>query len=74
MVLKRENFTAVATIPDTLTVLLDIDAHIFGGFTPVEWASPRDWTEKAHAGLKSFFFTFEESAKRAGGQICIETR
>jgi hypothetical protein len=51
--------------PNTLTVILDTDGDIFGGFTPVEWES-REWngkdvdedtTVKADPSLKSFLFT-----------------
>jgi hypothetical protein len=48
--------------PNTLTVILDTDGNIFGGFTPVEWES-REWEgdgcncTKADPSLKSFLFT-----------------
>jgi hypothetical protein len=60
MVSKRENFTAAVMLPHALTVILEIDAHIFGAFTPVEWASPRNWKEKTDPSLKSFFFTLKD--------------
>jgi hypothetical protein len=49
--------------PNTLTVILDTDGNIFGGFTPVEWES-REWTEigscdKGDPSLKSFLFTLK---------------
>jgi hypothetical protein len=51
--------------PNTLTVILDADGNVFGGFTPVEWES-RVWNgksrdksnlPKADYTLKSFIFT-----------------
>jgi hypothetical protein len=41
--------------PNTLTVILDTDWNIFGGFTPVKWDS--DNRRKADPSLKSFLFT-----------------
>jgi hypothetical protein len=40
---------------NTLTVILDTDGNIFGGFTPVDWDS--DSGDKADPSLKSFLFT-----------------
>jgi hypothetical protein len=40
---------------NTLTVILDTDGNIFGGFTPVEWDSENH--TKADPSLKSFLFT-----------------
>jgi hypothetical protein len=53
--------------PNTLTVILDTDGNIFGGFTPVAWASPKwngrsgtgDNRSKADPSLKSFLFTLK---------------
>jgi hypothetical protein len=43
---------------NTLTVILDTEGNIFGGFTPVEWESGDDvW--KADDSLKSFVFTLK---------------
>jgi archaellum component FlaC len=53
--------------PNTLTVILDTNGNIFGGFTPVEWEA-RNWNEKyenenncwkADPNLKSFLFTLK---------------
>jgi hypothetical protein len=51
---------------NTLTVILDTQGNIFGGFTPVEWesGSPRSWREfsngfKTDDSLKSFLFTLK---------------
>jgi hypothetical protein len=53
--------------PNTLTVILDTNGNIFGGFTPVEWES-RKWNgkkgsenncRKADPSLKSFLFTLK---------------
>jgi hypothetical protein len=52
---------------NTLTVILDTDGNVFGGFTPVEWES-REWNGKhgrednclkADDSLKSFLFTLK---------------
>jgi hypothetical protein len=72
MVSKRETFMAVATIPHTLTVLLEIDGSIFGGFTPVEWVSPRDWKEKAHSSLKSVFFVLKDPQNVPAGTLALK--
>jgi hypothetical protein len=53
--------------PNTLTVILDTNGNIFGGFTPVAWES-RPWNGnydsennclKADPSLKSFIFTLK---------------
>jgi hypothetical protein len=41
--------------PNTLTVILDTNGNIFGGFTPLEWDSVR--SGKADPSLKRFLFT-----------------
>jgi hypothetical protein len=45
--------------PNTLTVVLDTDGNIFGGFTPVEWESCRITCFKGDPSLKSFIFTLK---------------
>jgi hypothetical protein len=45
--------------PNTLTVILDTNGNIFGGFTPVEWESTRIRNSKADPSLKSFLFTLK---------------
>jgi hypothetical protein len=54
--------------PNTLTVILDTDGNIFGGFTPVEWESPPvpDGDNevlvpqcKGDPSLRSFLFTLK---------------
>lgn len=46
---------------NTLTLILDTQGNVFGGFTPLEWETPRrargynGW--KADDGMKSFLFT-----------------
>jgi hypothetical protein len=56
---------------NTLTVILDTDGNVFGGFTPVEWES-REWNgkygresncPKADHSLKSFLFTLKNPHK-----------
>jgi hypothetical protein len=43
--------------PNTLTLILDADGNIFGGFTPLEWDSGCYW--KLDPSLKSFVFTLK---------------
>jgi hypothetical protein len=45
--------------PNTLTVILDTNGNMFGGFTPVEWESPQKGKDKADPTLKSFLFTLK---------------
>jgi hypothetical protein len=42
---------------NTLTVILDTNGNIFGGFTPVEWESHGSYT--ADPSQKSFLFTWK---------------
>jgi hypothetical protein len=55
---------------NTLTVILDTDGNIFGGFTPVKWKSHWAPKSKADDSLKSFLFTLRNPhnmpAKRFG--------
>jgi hypothetical protein len=44
---------------NTLTVILDTNGNIFGGFTPVEWESHYPTRFKADPSLKSFLFTLK---------------
>jgi hypothetical protein len=44
---------------NTLVVILDTEGNIFGGFTPVEWESPKYGKNKADPSLKSFVFTLK---------------
>jgi archaellum component FlaC len=39
--------------PNTLTVILDTDGNIFGGYTPVKWESPKKQKYKADPDRKS---------------------
>jgi hypothetical protein len=48
---------------NTLTVILDTDGNIFGGFTPVEWESPEKSKYKADPSLKSFLFVLKNPDK-----------
>jgi hypothetical protein len=45
--------------PNTLTVILDTDGNIFGGFTPVTWESHKKTPRKADPSLTSFLFTLK---------------
>jgi hypothetical protein len=45
--------------PNTLTVILDTDGNVFGGFTPVKWESSRNGKLKADLSQKSFIFTLK---------------
>jgi hypothetical protein len=44
---------------NTLTVILDTNGNIFGGFTPVRWSSPNPREAEADPSLKSFLFTLK---------------
>jgi hypothetical protein len=44
---------------NTLTVILDTEGNIFGGFTPVEWESRTRGSHKADDSQKSFLFTLK---------------
>jgi hypothetical protein len=44
---------------NTLTVILDTDGNIFGGFTPVKWDSESVAKYKADPSMKSFIFTLK---------------
>jgi cell division protein FtsB len=49
---------------NTLTLILDTDGNIFGGFTPVKWEPPADSLyERADPSLKSFLFTVKNPHK-----------
>jgi hypothetical protein len=70
--------------PNTLILILDMKGTIFGGFTPMEWESPRQSTHKADPNLKSFVFTlknphspcdtslFDRKALNLNAQCCID--
>jgi hypothetical protein len=55
---------------NTLTVILDTNGNIFGGFTPLAWESPPQSKYKADDSLKSFVFTLKNphniTARRFG--------
>jgi hypothetical protein len=42
---------------NTLTLILDTDGNVFGGFTPVEWETPASGKSKGDDSLQSFLFT-----------------
>jgi hypothetical protein len=44
---------------NTLTLILDTDVNVFGGFTPLEWESPPGDKWKCDDSLKSFVFTLK---------------
>jgi hypothetical protein len=44
---------------NTLTLILDTDGNVFGGFTPLEWESPPLYKNKCDDSLKSFLFTLK---------------
>jgi hypothetical protein len=44
---------------NTLTVILDTEGNIFGGFTPVEWELGEQRRYKADNSVKSFLFTLK---------------
>jgi hypothetical protein len=43
-----------------LTVILDTDGNIFGGFTPVQWESSKDVKFKADPPGKRFLSTMKD--------------
>jgi hypothetical protein len=67
---------------NTLTLILDTDGNVFGGFTPVEWDS-RSY-EKGDDSLRSFLFTlrnphgvpprkFALKEEKKGSAICCKS-
>jgi hypothetical protein len=54
---------------NTLTVILDMEGNIFGGFTPVEWDSVSNY--KADDNRRNSFHA-EECTRHPGEEICIE--
>jgi hypothetical protein len=58
---------------NTVTVILDTQWNLSGGFTPVEWESPRSEKLEGHDRLESekFRFHVEESAQRRCAKICV---
>jgi hypothetical protein len=54
---------------NTLTVILDTDGNIFGGFTPVEWDSTSFW--KADPSLRSFLFTLKNPHNVAARRFAL---
>jgi hypothetical protein len=65
---------------NTLTVILDTDGNVFGGFTPVEWES-RVWNRKtghrsnlskADDSLKSFLFTLKNPHDVASRKFALK--
>jgi hypothetical protein len=57
---------------NTLTVILDTNWNIFGGFTPVEPGLGRNLQGRCES--EEFPFHAEESAQRPGAEICVEGR
>jgi hypothetical protein len=66
---------------NTLTVILDTDGNIFGGFTPVKWESRR-WNGKtgrennartADPSLKSFLFTLKNPHNVPARRFALKT-
>jgi hypothetical protein len=69
---------------NTLTVILDTNGNIFGGFTPVKWESSIFGKDKADPSQKSFLFTlknphdfparrFELKAETKNKAICCDS-
>jgi hypothetical protein len=56
---QRDFYSRCDGHPNTLTVILDMNGNIFGGFTPVEWETAAGWKHKADPSLKSFLFTLK---------------
>jgi hypothetical protein len=59
---------------NTLTVILDTNGNIFGGFTPVKWASPKKSKVQGGSQSEEFCFHAEESAQHPDEEICVEGR
>jgi hypothetical protein len=49
--------------PNTLTVILDTNGNIFGGFTPMKWESDNWGIRKGDPSLKGFLFTLTNPHK-----------
>jgi hypothetical protein len=58
---------------NTLTVILDTDGNIFGGFPPVEWESLSGWKYQPDDSRKSFMFTLKNPHNIAA-EIYVEGR
>jgi hypothetical protein len=58
---------------NTLTVILDTNRDIFGGFTQVEWESARPGKLKADASLKSFLFTLKNLHNVPARRFALKT-
>jgi hypothetical protein len=54
----------------TLSVILDTDGNVFGGFTPVAWDSFSGW--KADRSLKSFVFTLKNTHNIAARRFVLK--
>jgi hypothetical protein len=57
--------------PNTITVILDIEGNIFGGFTPLKWDSSGG--SKADESLKSFLFTLKNWRNVAARRFPLKT-
>jgi hypothetical protein len=55
---------------NTLTVILDTEGNIFGGFTPLEWASAGGW--KTDESLRSFLFTLQNPHKFPARKVALK--
>jgi hypothetical protein len=66
---------------NTLTVILDTQGNIFGGFTPVEWESRKwhgkypsdEYSHKADPSLKSFLFTLKNPHNVPARRFALKT-
>jgi hypothetical protein len=56
--------------PNALTVIVDMDGNIFGGFTPVEWDSRSG--SKVDLSLKSFLFTLKNPHNVPGRRFMLK--
>jgi hypothetical protein len=59
---------------NTLTVIVDKDGNIFGGFTPVEWESSEKSKYKADPSLKSFLFVSKNPNKVQAGRFALKAK
>jgi hypothetical protein len=59
--------------PNTLTLILDTDGNVFGGYTPVEWESPVSWRCKCDDREKSFLFTLKNPHNTAARRFPLKS-
>lgn len=58
---------------NTLMVIEDTEGNIFGGYTPVEWESPKGHCHKSDESAKSFLFTLKNPHKSPPRRFTLKT-